>query len=403
MRISSNQCMTETEDTRTPREFLIALVLLWLSGAGLRITVLAVPPVIPLIHQDLHLTQAGVGFLTALPSLLFAAAAVPGSLLISRFGPVRTLVAGLLLTAVASALRGAASNAALLYGTTFLMGGGISIMQPALPRVVRDWLPHRIGFGTAVYSNGLLMGELLAVWLTGPIVLPLLGGNWRLSLVLWALPVLFTAGLVAALVPRPAAFTPAGSAIPLAWWPDWKSPLIWRLGFILGCVNSLYFGTNFFLPDYLHHTQRAGLIDKCLTALNLCQLPASLLLLALAGRLTRRKESYIILAMALLLSLIGLVFLPGEWVVVSSGLFGFTISSLLILILALPPLLSAPHDVHRVSAGMFTISYSCAVVIPILSGFLWDLTRVPMSVFLPIGLCPLALMALASGLRLGKP
>jgi CP family cyanate transporter-like MFS transporter len=52
---------------------------------------------------------------------------------------------------------------------------------------------------------------------------------------------------------------------------------------------------------------------------------------------------------------------------------------------------------------MFTISYSCAVVIPILSGFLWDLTRVPMLVFLPIGLCPLALIVLASGLRLGKP
>jgi CP family cyanate transporter-like MFS transporter len=193
-----------------------------------------------------------------------------------------------------------------------------------------------------------------------------------------------------------------GPAAPLAWWPDWKSPLIWRLGFILGCVNSLYFGTNFFLPDYLHHTQRSGLIDKCLTALNLCQLPASLLLLALAGRLTRRKESYIVFAALLWMSLAGIVFAPGRWVILSSGLFGFTISSLLILILALPPLLSAPHDVHRVSAGMFTISYSCAVVIPILSGFLWDLTRIPMSVFLPIGLCPLVMIVLATGLHLNR-
>ena len=395
--------MRETEDTRTPKEFLIAVVLLWLSGTGLRMTILAVPPVIPLIHKDLQLTQAGVGFLTALPPLLFAAAAVPGSLLIAKFGPVRTLVVGLLLTAIASALRGTASNAALLYGTTFLMGGGISIMQPSLPRVVRDWMPHRIGFGTAVYSNGLLMGELFAVLLTGPLLLPLLGGNWRLSLVAWALPVLITSAVVAAWAPRLARPPSAGSPVPLAWWPDWKNPLIWRLGFILGCVSSLYFGTNFFLPDYLHHTQRPGLIDRCLTALNVCQLPASLLLLALAGRFTRRKGSFIIYAMLLWVSLMGIVFAPGQWVVVSSGLFGFAVSSLLILILALPPLLSAPRDVHRVSAGMFTISYSCAVVIPILSGFLWDLTRVPMLVFLPIGLCPLALIVLASGLRLGKP
>jgi CP family cyanate transporter-like MFS transporter len=394
--------MRGTEDTRTSKEFLAALVLLWLSGTGLRMTILAVPPVIPLIHQDLHLTQAGVGLLTALPPLLFAAAAVPGSLLIAKFGPVRTLVAGLLLTAVASALRGTASNAALLYGTTFLMGGGISIMQPSLPRVVRDWMPHRIGFGTAVYSNGLLMGELFAVLLTGPILLPLLGGNWRLSLVFWALPVFLTSVVIAAWAPRLAPSTSAGSPVPLAWWPDWKSPLIWRLGFTLGCVASLYFGTNFFLPDYLRHTQRPGLIDRCLTALNLCQLPASLLLLPLAGRLTRWKGSYIIYAIALWMSLMGIVFAPGQWVVLTSALFGFTVSSLLILILALPPLLSAPRDVHWVSAGMFTISYSCAVVIPILSGFLWDLTGIPMLVFLPIGLCPLALIVLASGLRLER-
>ena len=153
----------KAEDGAFSGGFVIQLVLLWLSGLGLRLTVLAVPPVIPLIHRDLHLSQTGVGMLTALPSLLFAAAAVPGSLLISRFGSVPTLVAGLLMTAVSAALRGAASEAMFLFGTTFLMGAGISVMQPALPRVVRDWLPHRIGFGTAVYANGLLVGELLSV------------------------------------------------------------------------------------------------------------------------------------------------------------------------------------------------------------------------------------------------
>lgn len=136
--------MHKTEDRGASKGLLTALVLLWLSGVGLRITVLAVPPVIPLIHRELRLSQAGVGVLTALPSLLFAAAAVPGSLFISRFGPVQTLVTGLILTAIASALRGAAPDALLLYGTTFLMGVGISIMQPALPRIVRDWLPDRI-------------------------------------------------------------------------------------------------------------------------------------------------------------------------------------------------------------------------------------------------------------------
>ncbi len=400
--MGSSMSMHKTEDRGASKGLLTALVLLWLSGVGLRITVLAVPPVIPLIHRELRLSQAGVGVLTALPSLLFAAAAVPGSLFISRFGPVQTLVTGLILTAIASALRGAAPDALLLYGTTFLMGVGISIMQPALPRIVRDWLPDRIGFGTAVYANGLLLGELLAVSLTGPFILPLLAGRWRLSLVIWSLPVLITALLVAALAPRSVGLTPASTSAPGAWWPDWKNPLIWRLGFILGGVNSLYFTTNFFLPDFLHHTHRPDLINKSLTALNLCQLPASFLLLALAGRLTLRRGSYVAYGVLLLMSLLGLMFAPGQWVVVSSGLFGFAASSLLILILALPPILSEPHDVHRISAGMFTISYSCAVAIPILSGVVWDITQVPVTVFVPIGFCAVVIVVLAFGLHLGR-
>ena len=71
------------------RRVLLSLTLLWLAGAGLRLTVLAVPPMLPLIHDDLHLSETQVGILTGLPSLLFALAAVPGSMLIARDTPDR--------------------------------------------------------------------------------------------------------------------------------------------------------------------------------------------------------------------------------------------------------------------------------------------------------------------------
>ena len=84
---------------------LAPLLLLWLFGVCLRLTVLAVPPVIPLIHGSLHLTQTQVAALATLPVLLFSFAAVPGSMLIARFGAFSVLVAGTLLAGVASALR----------------------------------------------------------------------------------------------------------------------------------------------------------------------------------------------------------------------------------------------------------------------------------------------------------
>lgn len=126
------------------------LVLLWFAGACLRMTVLAIPPVVPFLHADLHMSETQIGALSSLPTLLFAAAAIPGSLLIARFGAVTTLLAGLLLTAAASAVRGAALDVSFLYATTIVMGAGVSIMQPALPPLVSAWFPQRIGFATAV-------------------------------------------------------------------------------------------------------------------------------------------------------------------------------------------------------------------------------------------------------------
>jgi CP family cyanate transporter-like MFS transporter len=61
--------------------------------------------------------------------------------------------------------------------------------------------------------------------------------------------------------------------------------------------------------------------------------------------------------------------------------------------------LSAPDDVHRISAGMFTISYSCAMALSVFVGWLWDLTRLPIAGFAPIALCGLVIAALASGVR----
>src|SRR5688572_31031176 len=39
------------------------------------------------------------------------------------------------------------------------------------------------------------------------------------------------------------------------------------------------------------------------------------------------------------------------------------------------------EDVHRFTAGVFTISYACAVVVPVVSGGLWDLTGSPAMAF----------------------
>src|SRR3954468_5879659 len=170
----------------TTRSFLLHAFLLWLAGNGLRITILAVPPVVPSIRADLGMSETQVGILTGLPPVLFACAAIFGSLLIARFSALTTLLAGLIATAVGSALRGVAPDIPWLYAATIVAGFGVAIMHPSLPPLVRAWLPQRIGFGTAVFTNGLLVGEILPVALTIAVVLPLASNSWRASFVIWA-------------------------------------------------------------------------------------------------------------------------------------------------------------------------------------------------------------------------
>jgi CP family cyanate transporter-like MFS transporter len=271
-------------------------------------------------------------------------------------------------------------------------------MQVTMPPAVRTWFPERIGFATAVYTNGLIIGEILPVALM-VLVLPLVDGSWQWGFVVWSVPVAFIAVLVSALAPASASANGTTSAARRRWWPDWDDPLIWRLGIMLGTINATYFATNAFLPDYLRSNGQSDWINAALTGLNGGQLPASALLLAVAGRLERKAWPYVVCGLLCIAATAGIVFGSGGWVVASATLQGFAASAILILILALPPLLSTSDDVHRVTAAMFTISYSCAVIVPVISGLAWDMSGIASFAFAPIAICGIILVMLAPAIN----
>jgi CP family cyanate transporter-like MFS transporter len=377
---------------------LSALLLLWLAGNALRLTILAVPPVIPLIHDQLHMSATQIGILTGLPSMLLAAAAVPGSLIVALLGVRSALVVGLLATAIGGALRGLFPDVGWLYAMTVATAGGVAIMQVTMPSAVRAWVPERIAFATAVYTNGLLIGEVLPVALTLPLVLPLVG-TWQWGFVFWSVPVAAIAVVILTLAPGAPAATAGSAPVKRRWWPDWRDSLIWRLGFMLGTVNAVYFATNAFIPDYLRGHGQGEWISAALTGLNAGQLPASALMLAFASRLQLKAWPIIAVGVTCIAATAGIVFGSGPVVVAAASLLGFSAASILILVLALPPLLSPPDDVHRVTAAMFTISYSCAVIIPIISGMLWDLSGIAALAFAPIGFSGFLLIVLAPAIN----
>jgi CP family cyanate transporter-like MFS transporter len=211
--------------------------------------------------------------------------------------------------------------------------------------------------------------------------------------------VVVVAALVVAFAPRPGVSSAPLSLPARRWWPDWKDPLVQRLGILFGSVTSVYFGANAFIPHYFDGVGRPGVIAGALSALNFGQLPAALLLLAGAPRVERRAWPYMLAAVLTGLGILGLVFAGDPWTTISAGVIGFCCGGCLTLVLTLPPLLSAPEDVARTSAGMFTIAYLAALVVAIACGVAWDASGIPALAFVPMGLCTASLLGTAAVLR----
>jgi CP family cyanate transporter-like MFS transporter len=205
---------------------------------------------------------------------------------------------------------------------------------------------------------------------------------------------------VAAATPHQRPTTGAAAAL---WWPDWRDPQTWQVGLILGGGSCIYFAANTFIPEYLHVTGADDLIVPCLTALNAGQLPASLVVLGFPERVTGKKGPLVALTVLTLVGL-GLLLVPQPWMeIAGAALLGFAAAFGLILTLALPPMLTGPADVHRLSAGMFAIGYLTAFLVPLLGGVAWDATGIPVTGFLPIVLGAAMVLAVAVRLRPHRP
>jgi len=330
---------------------LLPLLLLWLIGIALRLPILAVPPVIPALRADFGMTGTEIGILSGLPIVMFAAAALIGSLLIARLGALATAAVAMLAVAAASALRGLAPDVPTLFLATALMGAGVAA-----------------------------------------------AGGWRGTFLAWAVPVAAIALAALLLAPRHGEGQ-AGAAPSRAWWPDWRDPEIWRVGLVFAGANTMYFGVNAFLPGHLAEVARADLVSPALTALNAGQLPASFLLIAFAGRLERRAWPFLLMGLLALVGIAGIVVTASGWTVAFAGLAGFAAGGAFVLGLTLPPLLSAPGDVARMSAAVFTVSYGVGVLCTVLGGVAWDLGGAAAFAFLPVAASALPMLLLAPAIR----
>jgi MFS transporter, CP family, cyanate transporter len=225
--------------------FLILGILL--VSFNLRPSITAVGPLIPMIREDLQLSNGWAGFLTTFPLLTFATFSLFAASLGKRMGNAQAILLALLILLIGTVLR-VQGSAVWLYVGTGLTGIGIVIGNVLLIPFIKNRLPHKIGLVTASYTTGMTLFAAIASGVSAPMAIDL-GWGWRGSLLFWGVLVMLGIFLWAPQVKNEDRLDSQIANDPLV--NVWKSRLAWQVSMFMGVQSLLFFTLISWLPDLM--------------------------------------------------------------------------------------------------------------------------------------------------------
>lgn len=272
------------------------------------------------IAGDLHLNLVQVGLIWSIGSLPALLTSPLSGALDDRLGPKRVILAGTLLVALASAMRGLAAGFTSLLLITLLVGSLTPLVTTSAYKICSLWFPsQQLGLANGVLSAGMALGLMLGSLLSATVLSPSLAG-WR--------GVMFFYGALAAAFclpwcfARPAPDKAGQQAASLAAVPMRQALMhilklknIWLVGItfmgVIGCMQGL----AGYLPLYLRGLGwPGGSADGALSLLNAASLIFILPVVLWSDRLGARKN--IVLAMVVIMAAgTGLLSVAKGWLV----------------------------------------------------------------------------------------
>jgi CP family cyanate transporter-like MFS transporter len=397
---------SESEPITAIWQKIVTYILITLVGFNLRSVLLGVPPVLPLVQHDLGLSYTLTGFLTALPVLVLAVGAWPSGLLAERIGARLSVSIGLGLLATGTLLRAFRLNIPSLFFFTLILSIGITMSQTAVPVLIRRWYPKQIGLVSALFSDGLILGEAVAAGITVLIMVRFLGSDdWTGTFVFWGIPIVVLFALWLWLAPP----GPARVISPLFSRQhattkslDVDAPIkrkrvnALHLGILVGGGSLIYFGMNAWIASYNQALHQSYLTPAALLALNAAQLPVSIGVTFVAQQIAGRRWPFIAAGIISAFAIVGWIFTPAELQPLWAALLGGSGALVFTLGVALPPLLASPREVGRLAGITISLTYGVAFVGPFIGGALWDLFNVPALAFAPVLIASVMLIILGA-------
>jgi MFS transporter, CP family, cyanate transporter len=383
---------------------LIVVTLVLLVGINLRATILSVPPLLAQIQHDLDLTYTATGLLSALPTLVMGLGAWPAGRIGGRIGGRAAVGWGLAIITVAAVARGLFPAPATLYFFTFAIAAGVALGQTSIPMLARQWFPERIGFISAIFTDGLTLGETVAASATAPLMRVWFGPDaWAAALLMWSVPAALTLMLwlwLAPPAPRvervalgggPVSAESAASGQASA---ARRSAGPWLIGGIMGAGSLIYFGMNGWIAPYNQAIGAAAMTPIALFAINAAQLPITIGMTPIAGRLVGRRWPLMTAGAVAVVAVAGWLWTPATLQPLWGALIGGAAAGVFTLSIAMPALYGHDGNVARLTGSSLTISYTAAFAGPFIGGALWDATGLPAMALAPVALAAVVLATL---------
>jgi len=247
-----------------------------------------VVPLLPLLRQQMSLTDAQLGSLQTWLLVVLAVASIPGGFLADRFSRTQIIIAGVAFWSVATIACGFASSFMLLLVARAAIGIGEAAYAPAAQSMISDSFPYqRRAMSQSIFASGMLLGGAAGLAFGG-IMAEAYG--WKFTFMIVGL-VCFIPGLFLLRLSDPPR-RPRSEVVPLSSLlsvPAYLAMIVAGTLITFASVSLLTWGTDFAV-NYKEFSLREAALSLALVAL------LSLLLGVLAGGLLadrlQRKYPY---------------------------------------------------------------------------------------------------------------
>ncbi len=283
------------------------------------------------ISEDIGLSMLQIGAVWGMDPLAGVFIALPGGLIVDRFGVKRTMFFMGIFAGLFGAIRGLSVNFISMAATMYLFGLTAATMPSIIPKVTAEWFRGKeLGLSNALLNIVWALGSMTATLLSATYFSPLLGG-WRRVMFLYGVPCVIL-GLIWIVTgkDKPAEAGSGNiSGNTQSLFNSLKHVIKIREVWILGLITLTYWGSSMgfvgYLPTYLKvigwTTFQA---DSTVTVLAGVALLGTLPVVLLSDRLGSRKGVLFISFMIMVLTVFALPFFKGPFVWVLVILTGFT-------------------------------------------------------------------------------